>query len=128
MRPLGFDSQSPQLTFGGGMSGIRQDMQPAIYASRLVRTRNTVWRRHPPGIDGPLGFKHGTRTYTKRGTRLRMKRAFAIAALVAAVAVLTKLTFKPVVPDSSSSSVPIAHSPNSPADREPLLIRTQNPG
>ena len=45
-----------------------------------------------------------------------MKRAFAIAALVAAVAVLTKLTFKPVVPDSSSSSVPIAHSPNSSAD------------
>ena len=40
-----------------------------------------------------------------------MKRAFAIAALVAAVAVLTKLTFKPLVPDSSSSSVPIAHSP-----------------
>jgi hypothetical protein len=94
---------------------IRQDVQLAIHDSRFVRTRKTAWHRHPAAIDGPLGFKHSNRTYTKRGTRLRMKRAVAIAAFLAAFAVLTKLAFKPVVPDSSSSSVPITHSPNSPA-------------
>jgi hypothetical protein len=40
-----------------------------------------------------------------------MKRAFAIAAFLAALAVLTKLAFKPVRPDSSPSSVSTTHSP-----------------